>query len=115
MLSRATGRITFDDKQFAAGRVALLAVRQLAGQRAGVQRAFAPHQFLGLASRFAGQRSFGGPRHDSFCVGRMFFEVLAELVIDYGRDQAFDLGIAELGLGLPFELRLAQLDTDDSG
>jgi hypothetical protein len=30
-------------------------------------------------------------------------------------DEALDLGVAELGLGLPLELRLAQLDRDDGG
>ena len=38
-----------------------------------------------------------------------------ELVVDDRLDDALDLGVAELGLGLPLELRLRDLDADDGG
>ena len=39
----------------------------------------------------------------------------AELVGHGALDEALDLGVAELGLGLALELRLAELDGDDGG
>ena len=44
---------------------------------------------------------------------RVLFEERAELVVDDRLDDALDLGVAELGLGLAFELRLRDLDADD--
>ena len=44
---------------------------------------------------------------------RVLFEKRAELVVDDRFDDALDLGVAELGLGLAFELRLRNLDADD--
>ena len=47
--------------------------------------------------------------------GRVLFEERAELVVDDRLDDALDLGVAELGLGLAFELRIRDLDADDRG
>ena len=41
--------------------------------------------------------------------------IRAQLVVDDRLDDALDLGVAELGLGLAFELRLRNLDADDRG
>ena len=46
---------------------------------------------------------------------RVLFEERAELVVDDRFDDALDLGVAELGLGLAFELRVRDLDADDRG
>ena len=43
----------------------------------------------------------------------MLFEVEAETFVDRALDDALHLGIAQLALGLAFELRLGQLDADD--
>ena len=45
----------------------------------------------------------------------MRLEPVAELVGHGALDEALDLGVAELGLGLALELRLAELDRDDGG
>ena len=45
----------------------------------------------------------------------ILFEIRAELVVDDGLDDPLDLGVAELGLGLPLELRVRNLDADDAG
>ena len=45
----------------------------------------------------------------------MLFEILAELFVHQRLDEAFHLAVAELGLRLPFELRLRDLDADDGG
>ena len=45
----------------------------------------------------------------------VFLEVRAEFLVDDGVDDALDLAVAELGLGLAFELRVGHLDADDGG
>ena len=45
----------------------------------------------------------------------VLLEIGAELVVEDRLDDALDLGVAELGLGLPFELRVRNLDADDRG
>src|SRR5215469_9733022 len=115
LLGGAAGRLAFDQEQFAARGVALLAVRQLARQRGRIQRALAPHQLLGLARRLPRGGSFHRARHDSLRVAGVFFQVLPQLFVDHGNDDAFDFGVAQLGLGLTLELRLADLHADDRG
>ena len=44
---------------------------------------------------------------------RVLLEERAQLVVDDRLDDALDLGVAELGLRLPFELRPRNLDADD--
>jgi hypothetical protein len=53
LLGRAAGGIALHQEQFGLGRILLLAVGQLAGQRGNVERALAPGQFARLAGRFA--------------------------------------------------------------
>src|SRR4029077_15203404 len=48
LLGRAAGRLALHDVQLAQRRIALLAVGELAGQRAAVERALAPDQIAGL-------------------------------------------------------------------
>ena len=56
LLRRAAGRVALDDEQLRQRRIALLAVGQLAGQRAAVERALAARQLLRLARRLADAR-----------------------------------------------------------
>ena len=56
LLGRAAGRLAFDDVDLGLRGIALLAVGQLAGQRAAVERALAAHQVAGLAGRLARAR-----------------------------------------------------------
>ena len=53
LLGGAAGRVALDDEDFGLGRVALLAIGELAGQAGDVERALAPGQFARLARRFA--------------------------------------------------------------
>ena len=53
LLGGAAGRIALDDEEFGLGRIALLAVGELAGQRGDVERALAAGQFARLARGFA--------------------------------------------------------------
>ena len=56
LLGGAAGRLAFDDVDLAQGRVAFLAIGQLAGQAAAVERALAPDEVARLARRFARAR-----------------------------------------------------------
>ena len=115
LLGGATGGVALDDEELAARGVALLAVGELAGQGAALERALADDQVARLAGGFAGAR--GGQRllDDAPRVVRVLLEVLVEALGERGLDLALDLGVAELGLGLALELRLGQLDADDGG
>ena len=53
LLGGAAGRIALDQEDLGLRRVALLAVGELAGQRADVERALAPRQLARLARRLA--------------------------------------------------------------
>ena len=56
LLGRAAGRLAFDDVDLAQRGIALLAVGELARQRAAVERALAAHEIARLARRFARAR-----------------------------------------------------------
>src|SRR5205085_6844636 len=106
----AACRIALDDVELAAARVALLAIGKLSRQRKAVERAFAAREVAGFAGGHARARRIEGLADDLARVGRMFFEIGSEAVVDERFDEAFDLAVAELGLGLAFELRLRDLD-----
>ncbi len=53
LLGGAAGRVALDDEQFGLGRIALLAVGELAGQRGDVERALAAGQLARLAGGLA--------------------------------------------------------------
>ena len=78
----AAGRFALDQEQFAAFRIALLAVGQLAGQAAGIERAFAPGQVAGLAGRFAGARRIDRLADDLLHHRGILVEKLAQLFVD---------------------------------
>ena len=113
LLRRAAGRVALDDVQLAPGRIALLAVGELAGQRQPVERALAEDEVAGLAGGLAGAGGRQALLDDPPAVARVLVEVLGEALGDGGLDLALDLGVAELGLRLALELRLGQLDADD--
>ena len=115
LLRRTSGRIALHDVQLAASGVALLTVGKLAGQGHPVQRPLPDHEVAGLACRLAGPGGGQALLDDPPTVRRVLVEVLAEAVRDRGLDLALDLGIAQLRLGLAFELRVGQLHADDCG
>ena len=97
------------------GRVALLAVGQLARQGRGFEHALAAGQLAGLAGGFAGPGRVQGLEDDPLGVGRVLLEVGGQLLVDQRLDDALDLGVAQLGLGLALELGIAHLDAEDGG
>ena len=115
LLGRPACRLAFDDVELAEGRIALLAVGELAGQRAAVERAFAADQVARLARGVAGPGGIDGLADDLARDAGILFEKRAQLVVDDRLDDALDFGVAQLGLGLALELRVRDLDADDRG
>ena len=113
LLRAAAGRLALDDVDLAQRRIPLLAVGELAGQRGTVERPLAAHQIARLPRRLAGPGRIHGLRDHAPCGGRVLLEVRAEPVVHDLLDDPLHLGVAELRLGLPLELRLRDLHADD--
>ena len=96
LLGRPAGRIALDDVDLALRRIALLAVGELAGQRAAVERALAAHEIARLARRLARAGGVDCLPDDLLGDGRVLFEERAEPVVDDRLDDALDLGVSEL-------------------
>ena len=86
------------------------------GRRAAVERALAADEVARLARRFARPRRVDGlERSTRLATAGFSSRIRAELVVDDRLDDALDLGVAELRLGLALELRPRNLDADDGG
>ena len=110
----AAGRIALDQVQFARVDLAAGAVAELAGQAAAAQGALAlADELPGLAGAFAGLGRQQALLHDDLGRLGILFQVLGQVVADGRVDDAFDLAVAQLGLGLAFELRLGHAERDD--
>src|SRR6185436_13944077 len=97
-------------------RVRRLAVGELAGEPAAAEQALARAcQLAGLARGDPGVRRRLRLAHDVAALRGVLLQPGAELLVDQPLHEALGLGVAELGLGLPLELRLAELDRDDRG
>ena len=107
----STGRLAFDQKQFAAVGVALGTVRQFTRQSAGVERALAARQVTRLAGSLTRARSVNRLVDNLPSHGGVLLKERAQPLVDELCDGSSDVGI-ELALGLPFELRLRQLHAD---
>ena len=102
LLGRSAGRLALDDVELAERRIALLAVGELAWQRAAVERALPPHQIARLARGLARAAPRRSPCRSTVSRDRrVLLEVRAELVVDDRLDDPLDLGVAEFGLRLP--------------
>src|SRR5882724_10414211 len=112
LLGRAAGRIALDQEQLAVLRVALRAVGQLGGQALVVAPALARELpgFPGRLSRLRGAHALV----DDLARGRrIFLEGLGQLLVHDLLHEALEVGVAELGLRLPLELRIGQPHGDD--
>ena len=112
LLGRAAGGIALDQEQLAARRIFFLAIGQLAGQAARIERALAPRQLAGLARRFAGARGVNRLGANLAAHGGILLEMLHQLLVHEARHRGLDIAV-QLAFRLPFKLRLRQLDADD--
>ena len=113
LLGGAAGGITFDNIKLGQLRVALGTVGQLARQTTAGKRAFA-NRLAGFAGRLAGT---GRSQHfieDPFRHRRILIEIVHQPVVDHRVNDAVDLSVNELHLGLRFEARVRQFDAEDA-
>ena len=115
LLGGAAGRVALDEVELAERRIGERAVGELAGQVADVERRLAAREIARLARRFARARRRHRLFDDDVRRARMLLEVRREPLVDERLHRRLDFGVAELGLGLPFELRLADLDRQHGG
>ena len=90
----AAGRFALDDKEFAAGGIAFLTVREFSGEAAGIHRRLAAREFASLAGGFASTGSINALADDAAGNGGMLVEPFTELFVDELLDVALDVAIA---------------------
>jgi len=115
LLGRAARRIALDDEELGERGIALLAVGELAGQRAHVERALAPGKLARLARGLAGGGCFHHLGGDLARLRGMLLEPLAELLAHHRFDDRADLGRDQLVLGLRGELGIRNLHRQHAG
>ena len=111
-LGGTAGRLALHDVEFRLGRVALGAVGQLAGQRGAVHGVLADDQFprpLGRLPRFLRGEALV---HHPLALGGVVFQIAGQPLAHHRLDDAAHFGVAQLGLGLPLELGVGELDAD---
>ena len=115
LLGRTACGVTLDKEKFALLGIALGAVGQFAGHAGATHRRLALDHFAGPAGGGAGRRG----EDDLLDDGLAFLGVLLQVLLHRrGRglgDGGGGLRVAQLGLGLAFELRLGHLHGDDGG
>ena len=115
LLGAAARGVSLDDVYLAVGGVAVGAVGELAGQREAAHDRLAAHEVLRLLRGLAGlARAQRALDYRLEYLGA-FVERVFEAFVDERVDDALDVVVAELGLGLTLELRLHDLDGDDGG
>ena len=109
----AAGAVALNDIELGEGRVALVAVAQLAGEGGALQRVLAADVLAGLArglARLAGRlRLFQYRAAD----GWVLLQELLQPGAHHAVHQRAHVAVAQLGLGLALELGVRQLDGDD--
>src|SRR5581483_1467424 len=112
LLGGAAGALALDQIHFAALRLTLGAVGQLARQSAPVQRALAACQIAGLARGLASACRFNCLVDDALGNRRVLVEEAAQALVHECLDDTCDIGV-QLALRLTFKLRLRQLHADN--
>ena len=105
-LGRTTSGVTLDNKHFAFLRVAATAVGKLARESTAFEDVFAAGEGTGAMRRLAGESCIVDLVQNDSDSCRVFLEEFFELGTECGVHVACNFGVAELALGLAFELRL---------
>ena len=92
LFGRTTGRIALDQVKFTQGRVAFLAIGQLAGQAGQIKRTFTPGHLPGLSGGLAGPCRLDDLDSDGARFGRIFLEEFAEFIVNHRFHDALYLG-----------------------
>ena len=109
---RAAGRFSLDEEEFAARRIAFLAIGELSRQTAGIERGFAAGELARFSRGFASARGVNALADDFSRDGGVLIEIFAEALVDELLDRTLDVAI-QLALGLAFELRLREFYGND--
>ena len=100
-----------NDEEFAARRIAFLAIGEFPGESTGIHGGFAARKFASFARGFAGARGFNAFADDAASDGGMLVKPFAKLFVHQLLDVAFYIAV-EFSFGLPFKLRLRQTHAD---
>src|SRR5262249_37505771 len=101
LLGGAAGGVAFDQEQLGlVARRPLLAVRELGGQAAALERRLAPHQVARLARRLARAQRVHRLAEDRARDRRRLLEARAQALADDGLDDRLRFAVAELDLRL---------------
>ena len=115
LLCAATRRIALDDINLALARILALAVCELAGKSARVEDTFALYHLARPARGLTRARRKDRLFDDAPAGLGLFFEVLAELLVEDALDDAFDLARHQFVFGLRGERRVWVLHRHDGG
>src|SRR5262249_15610199 len=115
LLGGAARAVALDDEQFGSRRIALLAVRQLAGKGGYVERALLAREFAGLARGLARGRRLDDFADEDLRLRRMLRQPVLQRLVDDVLDHRTHLGGDELVLGLRGEFRIRHLAGEDGG
>ena len=112
-LGGTTGRITFDQEQFAVLNIVGSAVSKLLRHPAGLERAFAFDELPGLARRLTSLSRQHCFLTDPLGFSGVFFQPQPKLLADHFRDEGLRLGVEQLLLGLVVERGIRQSHGDN--
>ena len=107
-LAEPPAEVALDDEQFGLGRIALLAIGELARQRRDAERVLARH-LARLAGGLARRRRLDHLADDDLGFRGMFLEPVLQRLVDDALDHRAHLGGDELVLGLGGEFRIGHL------
>ena len=115
LLGGASGAVALDEEKLGLGRVLLLAIGELAGERGHVHRRLAPRQFTGFPRGLTRQRGLDDLADNHPRLDGVFLEPFAEFLVHQPLDGGPHLGGHKLVLGLRAELWVGHLHGQDTG